>query len=162
MCTQPRLNSRQEIWMAFLSEFYFEVKHIKGKENRMADALNRWTHAVYEITMSQLESDLMSRIKTSSIHDAEYENLLNKLMKNEVKLNGTEFKVDQKGLIWFKERIYMPNVADLKLFILNEMHKPPYGGNPCYQKMIINLRKKFFWPKLKTDLVDYLSKCLEC
>ena len=79
--------------------------------------------------MSQPESDLLRRIKTTNIHDVEYEKLLNKLLKHEVNLNGTEFKVDQKGLIWFKGRIYMPNVADLKFFILDEMHKPPYAGH---------------------------------
>ena len=89
-------------------------------------------------------------------------NLLNKLLKDEVYLNGTEFKVDHKGLIWFKNRLYMPNVVEIKLLILNEMHKPPYAGHPCYQKMIIGLRKQFFWPNLKANLVDYLSKCLEC
>ena len=79
---------------AFLSEFDFEVNHIKGKEKRVADALNRRDHKVYEITMSQPESDLMRRIKTTNIHDLEYENLLNKLLKDEVNLNGIEFKVD--------------------------------------------------------------------
>ena len=128
----------------------------------MADALSQRTHEVYEITMIQPESDLVNIIKLANIHDVEYENLLNKLLKDEVNLNGKEFKVDQKGLIWFKGRIYMPNVADLKLFILNEMHKPPYAGNPSYQKMITTLRKNFFWPKLKKNLADYLSKCLEC
>ena len=84
-------------------------------------------------------------------------------MKDEVNLNGTEFKVEQKGLIWFKRRIYMPNVAYLKLFVLNiEMHRHPYAGHPCYQKMITSPRKQFFWPNLKEYLVDYLSKCLEC
>ena len=55
----------------------------------MVDALNREAHEVYEITMSQLESDLTRKIKTISIHDVEYENLLNKLLKDEVNLNGT-------------------------------------------------------------------------
>ena len=77
--------------------------------------------------MSQPESDMMSIIKTISIHDVEYINLLNKLQKDEVNLNRTEFRVDQKGLVQFKERIYMLDVADLNLFILNEMHKPPYA-----------------------------------
>ena len=63
--------------MAFLSEFNFEVKHINGKENKVVDALNRRTHEVYEITMSRPESDLLSRVKTTSEHDAEYLNLLN-------------------------------------------------------------------------------------
>ena len=104
----------------------------------------------------------MSRIKTTNIHDVEYENLLNKLLKDEVNLNGTEFKVDHRGLIWFKGRIYMPNVADWKLFVINEMHRPPYAGHPGYQKMITSLRKQFFFTKLKAYLIDYLSKCLEC
>ena len=42
------------------------------------------------------------------------------------------------------------------------MHKPPYVSHHGYQKMITCLRKQFYWPSLKTDLVDYLSKCLEC
>ena len=56
----------------------------------------------------------------------------------------------------------MPNVAYLKMFILNEMHKPPYAGHPGYQKMITMIRKKLFWPNLKAYLADYLPKCLEC
>ena len=148
--------------MAFLSEFDIEVKHIKGKENKVVDALSRRTHEVYKITMSQPEGDLLSRIKIASIHDAEYRNILNKLWKYKVNLNGTEFKVDQKGLIWFKRIIYMPNIADFKFIVLNELHKPPYAGHPGYQKTITTLRKQFFWPNLKSDLVDYLSKCLEC
>ena len=41
------------------------------------------------------------------------------------------------------------------------MHKLPYAGHPGYQKMITNLRNKIFWSRLKEDLIDYLSKCLE-
>ena len=78
--THLGLNSWQAWWMAFLSEFDFEVKHIKGKENKVADALNRRTHEVYEVTVSQPEGDLFSRIKITSINDAEYGNLLNKLL----------------------------------------------------------------------------------
>jgi hypothetical protein len=38
---QSKLNARQARWMTLLSEFDFKIKHIKGKENRVADALNR-------------------------------------------------------------------------------------------------------------------------
>ena len=37
---QPKLNARQARWMALLSEFDFKIKHIKGKENKVADALS--------------------------------------------------------------------------------------------------------------------------
>ena len=38
---QPDLNARQAIWLAFLSEYHFELKHIKGKENKVVDALSQ-------------------------------------------------------------------------------------------------------------------------
>ena len=34
----PTLNVRQARWLEFLCEFYFEFKHIKGKENNLVDA----------------------------------------------------------------------------------------------------------------------------
>ena len=37
----PTLNARKTRWMEFLREFDFEIKHIKGKENNVVDALNR-------------------------------------------------------------------------------------------------------------------------
>ena len=51
--TQHGLNARKTRWMSFLREFDFEVKHIKGKENKVVDALSRKTYEVYEIIVSQ-------------------------------------------------------------------------------------------------------------
>ena len=36
---QPDLNARKARWFTFLSEYDFELKHIKGKENKIANAL---------------------------------------------------------------------------------------------------------------------------
>jgi hypothetical protein len=44
--SQPDLNARKTRWLAFLSEFDFEVRHIKGKENKVADALSRRIHGL--------------------------------------------------------------------------------------------------------------------
>ena len=38
---RPDLNARSSRWLDFLSEYYFELKHIKGKENKVVDALSR-------------------------------------------------------------------------------------------------------------------------
>ena len=37
---QLYLNARQSRWFAFLSEYHFELKHIKGKENKVVDAFS--------------------------------------------------------------------------------------------------------------------------
>jgi len=38
---QPKLNVRKGRWFSTISEFEFAIKYIKGKENRVADALSR-------------------------------------------------------------------------------------------------------------------------
>jgi hypothetical protein len=50
---QPDLNARQARWLSFLSEFDFEVRHIKGKEKKFVDSLIRRTNEHYEISVSK-------------------------------------------------------------------------------------------------------------
>ena len=38
---QPDLNVRQARWLDFLNEYHFYLKDIKGKENKVVDALSR-------------------------------------------------------------------------------------------------------------------------
>ena len=45
--SQPDLNARQAGWLSFLREFDFEVRHIKGKENKVVDALRRRVHGLF-------------------------------------------------------------------------------------------------------------------
>ena len=40
MFDQQNLNARQARWLAFLSEYDFEIKHIKWEENKVVDALS--------------------------------------------------------------------------------------------------------------------------
>ena len=112
--------------------------------------------------MSEPKSDLLDKVKATSTQDTNYNKLLSKIQNDEINLDREAFKVDQKGFIWFKDRLDIPNDLEIKLFILNEMHKPLFAGHPGYQKMVTALRKQFFWPGLKSDVVDYLSKCIEC
>jgi hypothetical protein len=41
---QPTLNARQSRWLEFISEYDFDINHIKGKENKVDDALSIRVH----------------------------------------------------------------------------------------------------------------------
>ena len=41
LLNQPNINARQARWLSFLSEYDFEIQHIKGKEKKVVDALSR-------------------------------------------------------------------------------------------------------------------------
>jgi hypothetical protein len=59
---EPTLNARKMRWLEFLSEYNFDIKYIKGKENKVIDALSRRVHFMHATTVSMHQSDLKSRI----------------------------------------------------------------------------------------------------
>jgi hypothetical protein len=61
---QEKLNLRQARWMVLLSEFDFEIKHIKGKENYVANALIRSMKVVHLEGVSISESNIKERVKS--------------------------------------------------------------------------------------------------
>ena len=55
---QPTLNARQARWLEFLCEFDFEIKHIKGKENKVVNAFSRKVQEMHVASLSICQSDL--------------------------------------------------------------------------------------------------------
>jgi hypothetical protein len=51
----------------FLSEYDFEIKHIKGKENQVVDALRRRAHEVHVLAISVYKTDLKDKFLKQEI-----------------------------------------------------------------------------------------------
>eukprot|EP00253_Pinus_taeda_P001689 PITA_01689 len=73
--SQPTLNARQARWVDFLSGFDFDIKHLHGKENKVADALSRKVQNLYEISISGWKSPFLEIIKEIADQDTEYQQL---------------------------------------------------------------------------------------
>jgi hypothetical protein len=69
---QPTLNVRQSRWLEFLNEYDFDIKHIKGKENKVADALNKRMHELHATTISMYQSDLKDKTLEATKLDLQY------------------------------------------------------------------------------------------
>ena len=78
---QPTLNSRKARWLEFLCEFDFEIKHIKGKENKVVDALNRKVQEMHVTTISICQSNLRQQIINSLVEDELYVQIKGKLQQ---------------------------------------------------------------------------------
>jgi hypothetical protein len=59
---QPKINARKSRWMDLLNEFDFEIKHIKGKENRVVNSLSRSMKVIHLEVVSTYESDVKERV----------------------------------------------------------------------------------------------------
>jgi hypothetical protein len=137
---QPRLNSRQTRWLEFLSDYDFDIKHIKGKENKFSDALSRRVHLMHVSTVSMHQSDLKRRILDGLVRDQHYLQVKESLQKGYVQQKIKEYEIKEDGLLMHKNRIYVPSFRELRNLALKEMHDVPYAGHPSYQKAIKNVR----------------------
>ena len=97
MFNQPDLHARQARWLALLSEFNFEVRHIKGKENKVADALSRRIHGLFEMNISREDSDLEERIRTAGIDDKNYIKITKELPNNTANSDKLDLISTRKG-----------------------------------------------------------------
>ena len=87
MFDQPTLNSRQARWLEFLCEFDLEIKHIKGKENKVANALNRKVQKMHVASLSIFQSDLRQHIFNHVDEDELYVQVKDKLQQQILEKN---------------------------------------------------------------------------
>jgi hypothetical protein len=136
---QHDLNGRQVRQLAFLSEFDFEVRHIKGKENKVVDTLSQRNSEIYEVIINKEENSIEDKIKYGSINDEEYIKTIEQFQRNEENMHNTYLIIGKSGLLRFKYRLYVPKSTELKMISLDDVHTNPYSGHLGYQKMIIAL-----------------------
>jgi hypothetical protein len=80
---QPTLNARKIKWLEFMCEYDFDIKHIKGKEKKVADALSRKVHELHAAGISMYQTEMKDRILEASNTDLQYKGLVAKLQQCE-------------------------------------------------------------------------------
>jgi hypothetical protein len=92
----------------------------------------------------------------------QYRDLVEKLQQGKMPLKVENYKLENDRTLLYKNKIYVPNVQELKLIILKEMHNVPYVWHPGYQKIVAAFKGHYFWPGMKKDIVEYIARCMEC
>ena len=139
----------------FLCEFDFEIKHIKGKENKVVDALNRKVQEMHVASLRICQSDLRQQIANRVAEDELYAQVKDKLQQQILEKKYEGYKLEEDGILTYKNIIYIPNVADLRRKVMDEIHQDPYSGYPGYQKTIAIARKKYFWPGITCTVIKH-------
>ena len=107
---QPTLNARQSRWLEFLCEYDFDIKHIKGKENKVVDALSRTVHELHATSISMYQTDIKSRILEAGNANLQYRELVAKLQQGKMPQKMEIYKLETDGILLYKNIIFLPNV----------------------------------------------------
>nr|GFB38939.1 putative reverse transcriptase domain-containing protein [Tanacetum cinerariifolium] len=138
---KKELNMRQRHWVELLSDYECEIKYHPGKENVVADALSRKERL--KPRRGEASKDLKA--------PAEW-------------LRGLErhFEKRDNGGVYFFNRVWIPSVGGIRNLIMDEVHTSRYSVHPGAGKMYYDLRDLYWWPGMKRDITEYVSKCLTC
>ena len=73
-----------------------------------------------------------------------------------------DFGLNSDGVLCFRERVCVSRDNDLRQSILREAHSSLYAMHPSGNKMYQDLCELYWWPGLKCEVIDFVSKCLTC
>jgi hypothetical protein len=152
--SQTNLNRRHATWVEFLETFPYIIKHKKGSDNVIVDALSR-RYAL----LSQLDYHIfgLESIKGQYALDDDFKDVL---------LNCKEGRTWNKyvlndGYLFRANRLCIP-VGSIRLLLLQEAHGGGLMGHFDAKKTEVVLSTHFFWPHLRRDVERFVARCTTC
>jgi hypothetical protein len=142
--TQSKLNMRQRRWLGLIKNYELEIHYHPDKANVVVDALSRMSQVnmmvahlmSYELAKEfdrlglgflnntqgvtvELEPTLEREIKDDQKDDEK----INEIRQLIINGKGKDFWEDTKGMVWFKDRLCIPNIKSIWELILKEDHE---------------------------------------
>ncbi|GKB44688.1 putative reverse transcriptase domain-containing protein [Tanacetum coccineum] len=77
---------------------------------------------------------------------------------------GLDAMIEQRsdGTLYYLDRIWVPLKGKVRTLIMDEAPKSKYFVHLGADKMYYDLRDRYWWPGMKKDIAEYVSKCLTC
>jgi hypothetical protein len=174
---------RQRRWLELIKDYELEIHYHPGKANVVANALSRKSQVnmmatypmSYELAkefdrlslgflnstqgvMVELEPTLEQEIKEGQKDDENINKIRQLILEGRVK----DFREDEEGVIWFKDRLCVPDIKHIQELILKEAHEIAYSIHPGSEKMYQDLKRRFWWYGMKREIAEYVAICDSC
>jgi hypothetical protein len=87
---------------------------------------------------------------------------INEIRQLNIDGKGKDFCEDAEGVVWFKDRLCVPDIKSIWELILKEAHETTYSIHLGSEKMYQDLKKRFWWYGMKWEIAEYVAVCDSC
>jgi hypothetical protein len=179
--TQTDLNLRQRRWLELIKDYNLEIHYHPGKANVVADALSRKAYCHHLITQAPELSEEMAKLNLRVVSHACNFNLsvqpvlddqIKEAQKDDSRLTDIKarmeedksqaFRVDEDGVLWYRNRLCVPRHGHFRQTILDDAHNSAYSIHPGSTKMYLDIKEKYWWNGMKGDIARFVARCDVC
>lgn len=153
---------RQRRWLELIKDYDLQIMYHPGKANTVADALSRKFMGNLACLLTGQKTVLH---ELAIVEEIKKKQLQDEFLKKIV--DEREFKPRpgfnfESATLKFQGRLCVPNNSDLKKGILQKAHSSNFSIHSGNTKMYQDLKKNFWWPGMKKEIAEFVSKCLQC
>ena len=152
-------------WALALSEFDYEVQHIRSKNNGISDCLSR-IHSINVLFELKPETSL-NDLKTAQSQDPHLHAAINYLAANrryfDVKLLGPlarqrkKLYVSSDGILYWKQCVVIQQ--QLRSSVLQLCHNHLSSGHFGIDRTWARFSNTYYWPNAKDDVTNWIKSC---
>lgn len=101
----------------------------------------------------------LQELKQTYLQDVVVQDYFVKLQQDPSSIPSFSMK---HGVLFRKDRIYIPNSPKFKAKILDYIHANPHAGHSSFHKSLHRAKSDFYWSRLKHDLKQFVRICEVC
>jgi hypothetical protein len=106
----------------------------------------------------EVDSTLEQNIRKGQLEDAKIQEIIEQTKEDK----APGFSVDDQGMLWYKKRIYVSEIKEIRELILPEAHDSAYSIHPRSTKMYHDLKSRYWWYGMKRAIAKYVALCDNC
>lgn len=145
-------------WAVRLQQYNFDIVHRSGRENIVPDTLSRSVPVISTVDICETPADKW------------YSQIL-----SQVKLRPDKFPLwrIENGKLYKRAKIKYPDLQGENEWLLvvpkpqrskviQECHDPPTSGHLGVFKTHARVSTRWYWPKMRADISNYVRRCQTC
>ncbi|KAG9450237.1 hypothetical protein H6P81_010202 [Aristolochia fimbriata] len=156
---QRLLTPQQQHWLVKLLGFDFEIVYRKGSENQAADCLSRRTSGVLQSLVLKSVASITGQVREAFHFDVPSQEYLLAIRRKGAQ--DTRYQVIN-DLIFYKHKLFIPQVRSLRTDLIRKIHSSPTGGHEGALRTYKRLSASFFWPHMFSEVKQFVVACTIC